>query len=340
MQDIADDVGVSQSTVSLAFRNHPRIPERTRQRIRESAQRLGYEANAPISALMARIRANRPVEQHATIAAITSHGTRKRIRYKPVFRANWKGANERARKLGYQLQEFALDAPGMTTQRMTQILKSRRIEGIIVFPFLPPTSCELDWEHFSSICIGYNLTSPRLNRVSTDQYGSMKLGIEELAERGYRRPGMVIDASMNDRVERRWMSAFSSFSKKHGIYNDGSILLLTEEFYANQFRDWVIRFQPDVILGCGLLPVEEWLGSMEAGLDRQVDILGVSDAFYFQQDCSYINENQELVGSVAVDLLVGAMHRNDRGIPEHPTDTFIPGKWVEGDTIRIRTLSQ
>ena len=41
MQDIADHLGLSVSTVSLALRSAPQIAEDTRQRVRETAQRLG-----------------------------------------------------------------------------------------------------------------------------------------------------------------------------------------------------------------------------------------------------------------------------------------------------------
>jgi DNA-binding LacI/PurR family transcriptional regulator len=42
MQDIADHLGLSVSTVSLALRSAPQIAEDTRQRVRETADRLGY----------------------------------------------------------------------------------------------------------------------------------------------------------------------------------------------------------------------------------------------------------------------------------------------------------
>ena len=41
MQTIADVVGLSKNTVSLALRNDPQIPEATRQRIRETAEAMG-----------------------------------------------------------------------------------------------------------------------------------------------------------------------------------------------------------------------------------------------------------------------------------------------------------
>src|SRR5690606_10532562 len=55
-QMIADAVGVHLSTVSLALRNDPRLPEETRARIRAVAQKLGYAPNPLVSLLMSRVR--------------------------------------------------------------------------------------------------------------------------------------------------------------------------------------------------------------------------------------------------------------------------------------------
>ncbi|EON77422.1 LacI family transcriptional regulator [Lunatimonas lonarensis] len=43
--DIAEDIGVSPTTVSRALSNHPRVKEKTKKRIFDSAQKLGYQSN-------------------------------------------------------------------------------------------------------------------------------------------------------------------------------------------------------------------------------------------------------------------------------------------------------
>lgn len=337
MQDIADAVGLSQSTVSLALRNHPRIPEATRERIAKTASEMGYQSNAPISTLMARIRANRPIEQHATIAAITSHLADQKRRHKPAFHANWKGAKKRARQLGYQLEEFALDREGMTATRLGDILKARHIEGIIVFPFFPPGKLDLPWEHFSSVTIGYNLTEPKINRVSADQYGAMKTAIDQLRSRGYQRPGMVVDAQLNDRNERRWMSPFCGYEFNRDTNLKESILLINGKD-ATGFRHWLDTYRPDVIIGCGMLPIRKWIESHGLCIPKDIGLIGISDAFFYTQDCAYVNENQALVGSAAIDQVVAELQRNERGIPKQRTELFMPGQWVDGDTLHPSSI--
>jgi LacI family transcriptional regulator len=52
-QDIATIACVSQVTVSLALRSHPRIPESTRKRIEAIARQIGYRPDPMLSSLVA-----------------------------------------------------------------------------------------------------------------------------------------------------------------------------------------------------------------------------------------------------------------------------------------------
>ena len=59
LQDVADRAGVHRSTVALALRDHPRIPEATRVRIKAVADQLGYRVNPFVAALMQSRRVGR-----------------------------------------------------------------------------------------------------------------------------------------------------------------------------------------------------------------------------------------------------------------------------------------
>ena len=48
MSDVAKAAGVSKNSVSLAFRNDPRIPVCTRERILRIAEKLGYQKNPTV----------------------------------------------------------------------------------------------------------------------------------------------------------------------------------------------------------------------------------------------------------------------------------------------------
>lgn len=73
LADIARKAGVTTATVSLALRRHPSIPERTRARIREIADRLGYRPDPQFAKLMAYMRARHPAAAAAPLALLTFH---------------------------------------------------------------------------------------------------------------------------------------------------------------------------------------------------------------------------------------------------------------------------
>lgn len=54
LKDIAREVGVSAVTVSLALRNHPRIPLARSELIQKTTRRLGYRPDPMATALINR----------------------------------------------------------------------------------------------------------------------------------------------------------------------------------------------------------------------------------------------------------------------------------------------
>jgi len=75
LQDVATRVGVHRTTVSLALRDHPRIPAATRERVKTAAAKLGYRSNPLVSALMKSRRSGRAVK-HVALAYVTNYPTR------------------------------------------------------------------------------------------------------------------------------------------------------------------------------------------------------------------------------------------------------------------------
>ena len=63
-----------------------------------------------------------------------------------------------------------------------------------------------------------------------------------------------------------------------------------------------------------------------AVLDRPVD--------YGRISLSGIHQNAELIGAAAIDLLVGMIHRGERGVPTVPTQRICQGAWIKGRTTK------
>ena len=53
MKDVAQQLGVHTTTVSLALRNSPKLPIETREKIQALAKKMGYHQDPMLSALTA-----------------------------------------------------------------------------------------------------------------------------------------------------------------------------------------------------------------------------------------------------------------------------------------------
>ena len=213
LKDLAKVCGVTPTTISLALRNHPRISDATKEKVRAAAEELGYRRHPMLSALMANLNQSRPSTAAVPLAAIYMHDFAA-IKENSYHLKAWQGMERRASELGFKLERFHLDQKKMTGKRLTQILTTRGISGLIIPPLMKAGGhLNLDWEEFSVMAIGYSMLSPNMHRVCPDQYRGIRLALRELKHLGYKRPGLLLNHQSDLRTLHLWSSGFYVFSK-------------------------------------------------------------------------------------------------------------------------------
>ena len=100
LQDIAQALGYSKNTISLALRNNPQIPESTRAQIQKTASEMGYRSNGTISHLMAQLRANQTPKFQAKLVLINANTYPKAFTKHPTIPTYVEGCKRRASQLG------------------------------------------------------------------------------------------------------------------------------------------------------------------------------------------------------------------------------------------------
>jgi len=335
LKDIAKKLGVHPSTVSLALRDHPRISEAVRKQVKAMAIKLGYRVNPLIAALMQSRRTGR-ASGHLVLAYVTNYPTR--WGWKPQYHDRpdyFPGAAVRAQELGYKLEHFWLGERGMTQERFCDILTARGIHGLLIGR-LPPgqQSMDLLWQKFSCVALGMTLRDPVLHRVAEDYYSSGSAAMEQLIQRGYKRVGFVFsDANDSPRVGERWLGAYLQqqlrFRPQDRVppffYEDGPAL-------SSAFREWYQKNKPDALLVTHALPVVHWLE--EAGLQVPADV-GLATLVNDHPEYGHagVNGSAEKLGELAVEMLVGLLHRSERGVPDDPHEVLLSGDWRDGTTL-------
>ncbi len=329
LRAIAQRADVSVAAVSMALRNHPRIPDGTRERIQRLALELGWRPNPLLAEAMSAIRSGQPVSERVTLAWVTAHSKRDGWRRVPFFRRSFEGASRRAAAAGYRLDHFWLgDADGHAA-RLSDILVARGIVGLVVAPLPKPSALALDWNHFSAVTIAYSLTAPRLHRATDNHVSSARLAVTSLASTGRRRIGLALEGISERRVNGLWTAGYL-LETHDGDQAGGPQIHRPAQLEEGAFIEWIRRSRVDAVVGTDArLPV--WLRA--AGV-RVPDDVAYADLDVPAADGSLagIYQDAEGIGSAAIDLVAGQLLRHERGLPECPKAISIESRWVDGLT--------
>jgi len=338
MTDIARKAGVSKNTVSLALRNNRQIPDVTRRRIRKIAGEMGYRRDPVVAHLMARLRSDAARVPKATLALINANEDREALTAHPTIPTYVGGCRTRAAHLGYGLDTFWLHDPELNGTRLNRILKARSIRGVILVGLMHsnrlPESFSQTWECFPCVVTGVLTRQPALSFASTDHHIIALRAFEKALDLGYRRPGLVLDATIDHLVEGRFTAGYRTGQntlpaarRLKPFYPSGSSGTIPAAF-----RQWLEKEKPDVILTL-YNSVRSWLEGLGLRVPADIGLIQLEHR-RDRPDWAGMNQHNELCGEAAVDMVVGMIHSGESGVPPFPRATLIGGSWVDGKTVR------
>ena len=333
MRDIAAKAGVSVMTVSRALRHDPKVSSAVRENIQRLADELGYRPNPLVSALMSQRRTRKPRRQDLKLGFITAFPTRAGWKSYRLYHEFYDGAARSADAHGYRIEEFWLAEPGMTPARLSQVLMTRNIWGLLLAPLPTPQGrMDLAWENFSAVTFGYSLAQPDLHRLSNHQFRSMRLLLSKLRELGYQRPGLALPQSLDDRVLHQWFGGFVVEQQKFPGHPIPLFLIPDEKWNQSRFSHWLERHRPDIVIG-HQNELLEWLSESGVRVPEDVGFAHL-DCPALTGPLSGIYQNGPEIGVAAADTLITMLQRNERGVPALPRTLLIEGRWAQGTTTR------
>lgn len=337
---IAEAAGVCQATVSLALRGDPSLPEKTRQRIRAVAEKLNYQSNPHVAALMAQIRTRRNSrpERGGCIALVADARDEADWLVDEIFEKQYGGMRQRAREMGFRTEVFFLRAPGMNTTALDRILRTRGIRGVVLTAQkrTDVDVSKLSWQNYACATVSYTWSTSLVDRVSAHHRHNMDKVLHCLEARGYKRIGVCMPIVASTAVESNWTAGYCVWSRLLPADRQIPMLILDPE-PGNQpeFARWVKRWKPDAIV---TLKGDEltWLQTMRL---RVPDDIGVAcfNIRSGKSGCSKLSgveENHVLIGATVVEMVASQILRNDYGLPRQPKLVLLEGIWHEGETIQ------
>lgn len=330
MRELAALAGCSQTAVSLALRNHPRISRETRERILAIATKAGYTRDPLVSTLMTQLRSSRKARAVEKLAMITwwDRPGPQNARGEALHA----GINARARHLGYEIEEFWAREPRMTIGRLGRILHARSIRGIILGGMLHARGrVSLDWNHFAAAAIGHTILKPGLHHAGHGFFHGMVLTLRMLKRLGHTRIGYVNVIEQDDMTNNAWLSAYMGYQYR-ARPRDIIPPLLTPDWDKALLREWIDRHKIQVVVS----NMPEVLAMLrELGLRVPADIGFASlDCLPSIDTCSGVDVLRGEVGAKTVDLVVEQLQNNELGLPEHPKTVSIESVWCEGVTLK------
>ncbi|MFP4179884.1 MAG: LacI family DNA-binding transcriptional regulator [Spirochaetaceae bacterium] len=197
LKDIAEKAGVSINTVSRSLKDKPDISEKTRQRIRQIADELGYIPHANASGLRSR--------KSNTIGIIVTHINN------AFFSRILQGISDAISSYGYTIITLTSNEDISREKDLFITLASNRVEGIIFVPSRDIENTinydEINVPHLTIVRKGnlntqdyFTIDSYQSGRIAADYF--LQLGRKQPAYIGYALPVSCNKARLDGFRER------------------------------------------------------------------------------------------------------------------------------------------
>jgi DNA-binding LacI/PurR family transcriptional regulator len=346
LADVARKTGFTPSTVSKALRGIGTMPASTREKIRKSADSLGYRPNPLLASLARRhFGAKHTAETPLASFHLPEANPDDQVLVQKILQIQ----QEHARKLGYRLEAFKV-SDFKDGAHATKVLFSRGFLGIVL-----PTHFRLDllpgmdWDRFSVVGWGESVvdasdsTLPLLYRATVDHFRVVLQAWEEVWKRGYRRIGFALFQAEQPLMDEqlRWgavRNCLQGIPARLRIPPFAFRIPFQGPFNFSALGKWTRRNRPEAVIGFnGFI---RWALEHEgfripedfgfAVLHRDVD----SELILERGNCDSGMKEMRLQSMLtAVELLDQQIRHHQYGMPPEPRTILINSEWVEGETL-------
>ena len=285
---------------------------------------------------MAQVRSGKKLSDRGVIALLVDDRSEQKWHEQSyVFKIYQLGVMRRSAELGFQVETYFLQAPGMGAAKIDSILHARGIRGLILAPpYRGNRILPMHWDRYVCVAGSPAWVRQDFDLVVSDHAYNVRLAFEKLRELGYKRIGMCLGLRFveESRGIPKWLPGY--LEAQHYLSPKNRVPLFTgDDWKGDQvaFERWFSKWKPDALLtlrGCE----KEWLDTMGIRIPEDIGlascVLQPGDLF------SGVDENFDRVGANAVELVASKIAHNEYGPSEYPKQILIPGRWVSRATTR------
>ena len=326
IKDIAREANVHHATVSRALRGSVSVSPDTAQRIKEAAERLGYEPDPMMAALAAYRKTTQPIKYKETLAFLWPEQTREEVRTSLYYRRSVEGAAARAKELGYVLDEFHLcESP---PRAFSRLMEARGIRGLIIGGYNRLTAAHLRFpiNKLAVVAMTASLKAPRLHRVEHDHFNGMRIALHEIKRRGFTRIAFMAGERQDRVLEHRYSA---SFLMHHPLGLEAALGLM--ELVAMPGPDEMRAIVKRTGADCLLMTYSPPEATVPAPGGKTVPVFSL-DLLPGETSFSGIYQQMEQVAANAVDMVVEQLMHGQRGVAASCKTILSGGEWIDRAT--------
>lgn len=356
LKDIANRLGVSKATISLALRGSREIGEETRKKIIKTAKEMGYRPDPTLAKIAASRWKPHIASEQIPLAFVASlHPDHEKLIPEDAKKhplpylkdsehqeewviylsghAHFKGAIQRADELGYSMS-YHLYKPGDNIRSLSNALYHRGVQGIIFSPIFDRDFIKhFQWKRFACVSVADHYYLPPTDFVVPKLSSHIHVVFSHLYRKGYSRPGLVLYHEkiqhLNNHILR---GVFLSLCESVGILNNIPAPYYVEHSKLENIKPWLDKEMPDVIIGFSdfiydllanfgyKMPQDYSFVSLGVKKPKEKLIAGVIDADF-------------MMGRTGVDILDHKLRHGIFGPTERRTFTTIQTDWCEGKSL-------
>lgn len=341
IRDVAKRCGVSRTTVSAALRGQRGVSEAVRGRIVKTATELGYVVDPKLSQVMRHIASGNKDESLIRIALVGAPGIDQPpsewYKWNGLLDRYFQGAKRHLTAIGCGFDCFWMGDPGMSSSRLSEILYSRGIDGVVFMLDYGKglVSIDFDFDRFATAVMGRSLMAPKIHAAESDLMKSVLLAMNQVKEHGYERPGLLIRHAESERAQHGLEAAFL-FAQSQLPPEARIPICIFPSIEKNLLvKEWYDRYEPDVIIGHEPPGFDILVEQFKIRIPQDVAFVAL-EIHGTNASVSGIEVHPEKIAAAAVNLAVNQVRYGLRGIPSSAETVMIDCEWYAGDTLPLK----
>ena len=336
--DVAKYASVSKSTVSLVINNSPLVGEATRKKVLQAISDMNYIPNSNARGLSVKTTNCIGVAVMAEETPVISYDFDQHVGLCSYNISSGIFSALMDTRYGVIMERFcSVDNPG----ELPDVVRNRRADGLIIVgaPYDRKMLERLREQRFPLVMAGVDSYEEGVDSVYADPGEGVRLGMDYLAEQGYRE-ALLINCPRTTPSSFTRLDAYISSAAAHGFTVRPEWIVNCERNTGQSAYDrmkacWEAGIRPRAIIAANghlAIGAMRYLNERHVRVPEQVSVIGYEDSSlsgYAIPALTSVNIHKELMGQKAAEFLLRRLKHSNA----EPNYFVAPAELVRRDSV-------